>query len=130
MNLFDASALLCYLQAEPGAEVVKRELLRGGSCSAANWSETAQKVVAHGRDWQSSKALLLSYDLSIEPVTTRIAERAAAIWLERPQLSLADRLALATADHLSALVWTTDAAWGVEDPVRQVRPAELREPPQ
>jgi PIN domain nuclease of toxin-antitoxin system len=44
MNLFDSSALLCFLRGEEGADVVEREPLVGGACSAANWSEVAQKV--------------------------------------------------------------------------------------
>ena len=68
MNLFDASALLCFLQGERGADVVERELVAGGVCSAANWSETAQKIIAHQRDWDLAGGLLLSYGLEIEPV--------------------------------------------------------------
>ena len=46
MNLFDSSALLCFLQGEAGADAVERALADGGLCGAANWSEVAQKVIA------------------------------------------------------------------------------------
>lgn len=121
MNLFDASALLCFLQGEPGADVVERELVVGGACSAANWSETAQKLLAHRRDWEVARGLLLSYGLRIEPVYGEDAELAARLWRSGAGLSLGDRLCLATARRLEATVWTADASWGSEDPVRQVR---------
>lgn len=121
MNVFDASALLCYLQREVGADAVKRELLVGGSCSAANWSETAQKVMARGRSWSSAKALLATYPLSVEPVLVADAERAAELYGRGNGLSLADRLCLATAERLDAVIWTADTAWGESAVVRQVR---------
>lgn len=121
MNLFDASALLCFLQAEPGADVVEEGLLAGGACSAANWSEVAQKVLAHQHDWGLARGLLLSYALVVEPVLLADAERAAALWRSGAGLSLGDRLCLATAERLDALVWTADAAWRSSDAVRQVR---------
>ena len=121
MNLFDASALLCFLQGEQGADVVERELVVGKVCSAANWSETAQKVIAHQRDWDLAGALLLSYGLEIEPVERVDAELAAQLWRARSGLSLGDRLCLATARRLAATVWTADSTWGSSDTVRQVR---------
>ncbi len=121
MKLFDASALLCLLRGEPGGDVVERELESGGSCSAVNWSEVAQKVLAHGKDWQLARGLLLSYGLRVESVTRDDAEAAAYAWQPGSGLSLADRLALATANRLDATVWTADQAWGSAGRVRQVR---------
>lgn len=121
MNLFDASALLCFLQGEAGADVVERELLAGGTCSAANWSETAQKVLSRKADWDLARALLLGYGLTVEPVLADDAERAARMWRAGSGLSLGDRLCLATAHRLDAVVWTADAAWGADPPVHQIR---------
>lgn len=121
MNLFDASALLCFLRGERGATVVERELSSPARCSAANWSETAQNVRAHGSDWALARAVLLSYGLSVEPVLAADAELAAALWRKGSGLSLADRLCLATGRRLGATVWTADAAWGRSKTVRQVR---------
>jgi ribonuclease VapC len=120
VNLFDSSALLCFLRGETGADVVERELLAGGACSAANWSEVAQKVAEREQDWRPARALLLSYDLVVEPVVTADAEAAARLWRRGSGLSLGDRLCLATAQRLDAVVWTADAAWGTA-PVRQIR---------
>jgi len=121
VNLFDASALLCFVLDEDGAGTVERELLAGGACSAANWSELAQKIVAYDRDWMPVRSLLLSYDLTVEAVTRDDAERAARLWRRGSGLSLGDRLCLATAERLRAVVWTADTAWGTAPPVRQVR---------
>jgi PIN domain nuclease of toxin-antitoxin system len=121
VNVFDSSALLCFLRGEAGADVVERELLVGGACRAANWSEVAQTVGEREQDWRPSRALLLSYDLTVEPVITADAEAAARLWRRGSGLSLSDRLCLATAQRLDAVVWTADTAWGTADPVRQVR---------
>lgn len=121
MNLFASSALLCFLQGEPGADVVERELLVGGAASAANWSETAQNVLARAKDWSLARGLLLSYGVAIEPVLAEDAEAAARLWKRGSGLSLGDRLCLATAERMDATVWTADTAWGTTDRVRQVR---------
>lgn len=70
----DASALLAMLAGEAGAEAVEARLEDGAVCGAANWSEVAQKVRAAGRDWELARALLLSYELDVEPVTMADAE--------------------------------------------------------
>lgn len=121
MNVFDASALLCFLRSEIGSETVARELDHGGRCSAANWSEVAQKVLAVGGEWELAAGLLLSYPLNVEPVLTADAELAARKWVRGSGLSLADRLCLATAERLHATVWTADTAWGTAEPIRQIR---------
>ena len=121
MNLFDSSALLCFLRGEDGADVVERELLEGGACSAANWSEVAQKVAEREHDWRPARALLFSYGLTVEPVVVADAEAAARLWRRGSGLSLGDRLCLATAQRLDAVHTTADATWGTADPVRQVR---------
>lgn len=121
MNLFDSSALLCFLQGEEGCDVVERELVAGGACSAANWSETAQKLVAHDQDWGLARGLLFSYGLEVEPVLADDAELGARLWRAGSGLSLADRLCLATAERLEAMVWTADRLWGTSERVRQVR---------
>jgi len=121
VNVFDASALLAFLQGEKGAATVERELLAGGVCGAANWSEVAQKVMAHGGSWSLASALLASYALEIEPVTRSDAEAAAAMWQRGAALSLADRLCLALGDRLAATVWTADRGWGRRRGVRHIR---------
>jgi ribonuclease VapC len=48
-TVLDASALLAYLQDEPGEEMV-RAVLADSSISSVNWAEVVQKVLAAGID--------------------------------------------------------------------------------
>jgi ribonuclease VapC len=121
VNVFDASALLTFLQGEQGAAQVEAALQGGGACGAANWSEVAQKVRTHGRNWDLSRSLLVSYGVRIEAVTTADAEWAARRWAPGEGLSLADRLCMALGDRLDADIWTADQAWGTGGRIRQVR---------
>lgn len=121
MTVFDASALLAYLTGEPGADLVESLLTEGGSCSAANWSEVAQKVQATGEDWHLARSLLLSFDLAIEPVTLADAEWAATRWRRGEGLSLGDRLCLALGHRLGDVIVTTDRGWDESQQVRHIR---------
>lgn len=121
MNVFDASALLTFLQGEQGAVHVEEALRDGGVCGAANWSEVAQKIRAHGRNWDLSRSLLISFGVHVEAVTAADAEWAARRWAPGEGLSLADRLCMALGDRLDADVWTADQAWGTSGRIRQVR---------
>ena len=119
--VLDASALLAYLQGEDGSVVVEGLLEDDARCGAANWSEVAQKVLAAGRDWDLARALLTSYGVSVEPVLEEDGEWAASRWRRGEGLSLADRLCLGLGARLGAEVWTADATWGTQEPVRQIR---------
>jgi ribonuclease VapC len=121
MNVFDASALLAFLQGEEGADVVETALEEGGTCSAANWSEVAQKILNKGKDWSLVKGLLSTFELSIEPVTVTDAEWAARRWRKGEALSLGDRLCLALGHRKEAIVWTADQKWGDQAPIKQIR---------
>ena len=121
MTVLDASAVLAFVQGEPGSDIVERHLDDGAVCGAANWSEVAQKVRAAGRDWDLVRSLLLSYDLAIEPVDANDAEAAASLWRRGSGLSLADRLCLALGARLDVDVLTADTSWGSEGRVRQIR---------
>ncbi|HEY8721221.1 type II toxin-antitoxin system VapC family toxin [Pengzhenrongella sp.] len=119
--VLDASALLAFLRAEPGADVVEACLTQDPCCAAVNWSEVAQKVRATGADWPLARALLLSYGVRVEPSTLADAEWAAERWRHGEGLSLADRFCLALAARMDAPVWTADTAWGSVPPVHQIR---------
>jgi ribonuclease VapC len=121
MRVFDASALLAYLRLEPGADLVRQHLRAGGMISAANWSEVAQKVKHRGGDWATARGLLLSYPISVEPVTAADAERAADLWQPGAGLSLGDRLCLALASRSGHRVLTADVAWGAVEGVELIR---------
>ena len=121
MNVFDASALLAFLQGEEGSELVESGLTTESVCGAANWSEVAQKVASREKDWGLVKALLLSYGLEVEPVLTVDAESAAMSWRPGTGWSLADRLCMALGRRLDADVWTADRHWGSQPKIRQIR---------
>jgi PIN domain nuclease of toxin-antitoxin system len=121
VNVFDASALLTFLQGEQGAAQVEQALQDGGACGAANWSEIAQKIRAHGRNWDLSRSLLASFGVQVEAVTITDAEWAARRWAPGEGLSLADRLCMALGDRLDADIWTADQAWGTMGRIRQLR---------
>jgi PIN domain nuclease of toxin-antitoxin system len=121
VSVLDASALLAFLQDEPGAHVVEEVLAVGAACGAANWSEVAQTILAHRRNWALARALLESYGISVEAVSLADAEWAARRWKHGEGLSLADRLCLALGERLDVEVWTADRSWGDEGRIRQVR---------
>lgn len=121
MNVFDSSALLAFLQGEEGSARAEEALTAGGACGAANWSEVAQKVRSHGRNWDLARSLLASYGLRVEAVTAADAEWAARRWVRGEGFSLADRLCMALGDRLDADIWTADKAWGTGERIKQVR---------
>ncbi len=119
--VLDASAILAFVQNEEGADLVEDALSDSSRCSAANWSEVAQKVMAADRDWDLVRALLNSYGIHVEPVEVGDAEWAARRWTRGEGLSLADRLCLALAERVDEPVLTADIAWGSTSRVRQIR---------
>ncbi len=121
MTVLDASAVLAFLQGEDGAAAVEQALVAGAVAGAANWSEVAQKVIAHGGDWRLARALLLSHGLRVESVTADDAEWAATRWRSGEGLALGDRLCFALGERLGREVLTADRGWGSDSPIRQIR---------
>lgn len=119
--VLDASAVLAFVQGEVGTDMVVDAMAFDPVCGAANWSEVAQKVVAAGRDWDLVRALIVSYNVRVEPVLAEDAEWAAHRWRRGEGLSLADRLCMALAERLDADVLTADTSWGSDGRLRQVR---------
>lgn len=109
--VLDTSALLAFIKNETGAEKTHAALLGGAICSAANWSELAQKVRQSGKNWDNVRKLLKSFRLTITDVTEADAETAAALWKAGNGLSLGDRLCLALAERMGTDALTTDRAW-------------------
>ena len=109
-DLLDASAVLAWLQKEPGADQLDA-IIEHSSIGAANWSEVLQKSWQHGRDGDEVAALLETLGLEVESVTPELAVEAARMWPRCPDLSLADRLCLAAGKARAATVWTADRSW-------------------
>lgn len=108
--VLDASALLAWLQSEPGAEPVEAQLA-SGAISSLNWSEVLQKSLAHGVEITGLRDDLEALGLVIWPFDAADAEQAARLWLPGSGLSLADRACLALGLRLGVPVWTADRMW-------------------
>lgn len=119
--VLDASALLVFLNDEPGAVEVEEALSAGAACSAVNYSEVAQKVRYAGGSWAPVAGLLASYGMEVAPMTEVDAVAAADLWYPGSPLSSADRACLATAQRLGVPALTADRAWGDPDGIRQIR---------
>ena len=131
--VLDASALLAYLLAEPGGDVVRDTLAEQAAVmSAVNWAEVLSRLASAGADpyevaQRVASEAALGDVLTVVALTGRDGPAIAGL---RPTtrhlgLSLADRACLALAQRLELPVVTTDRAWaqlqiGVE--IRLVRP--------
>ncbi len=110
--VLDASALLAYLQDEPGGERV-REVLAQSVMSTVNWSEVIGKARDNGVDTRGLREDLASLGLAIEPFSAEQAEIAGHLG-ERTRafgFSLGDRACLALGSDRGAAVYTADRAW-------------------
>ncbi|GGM99570.1 hypothetical protein GCM10007092_11880 [Thermus composti] len=112
-KLLDASALLAYLQREPGFEAVREALREGAAISAVNLAEVAGKLKARGKDPERIVRRLLAMGLEILPFTLEEALEAGALDpLTRPLgLSLGDRACLAAGRVRGLAVLTADRTW-------------------
>jgi ribonuclease VapC len=110
--VLDASAVLCLIRNEPGAETVKA-VLPDSSISAVNLSEVIAKMADLGMDADLIDAVLSPLQLPAIPFD---AAQARLAGLARPAtrplgLSLGDRACLALAELSDATAMTTDTAW-------------------
>lgn len=108
--VLDASALLAWLQNEPGAAIVE-ELLPESAISSLNWSEVLQKSLAHGVEITGLRQDMEALGLVILPFDRDAAEQAARLWSAGSSLSLADRACLALGIQHGAPVLTADHVW-------------------
>ncbi|BBG02275.1 MULTISPECIES: type II toxin-antitoxin system VapC family toxin [Pseudonocardia] len=110
--VLDASAVLAWLRAEPGAEVVDT-YLPAAVLSAVNLAEVHQKLAQHGVDADRAIARLRTVGIRIEPLDVADATAAAKLWptTRTAGLSLGDRCCLALAARLAGPAITADQAW-------------------
>ena len=117
-SVLDASALLAYLRAEPGAQTVVAALGAGASSSAVNLSEVLAKLDEVGirADDAHRKMVsdgILGSALQVQPFTE--ADAIAAGQLRVPTrsagLSTGDRACLALATRLGVPALTADRQW-------------------
>ena len=110
--VLDASAVLCLLFSEKGAEKVEARL-GDASMSTVNYSEVLTKLVDRGLDADEAIRDLSDLDLAIVPVDQSVAEEAARLRAVSKEagLSLGDRFCLALARTRGVPALTTDRAW-------------------
>lgn len=119
--LLDASAVLAYLQGEPGWEQVDESLGGAARCcvTAANQAEIIAKSLDRGVEQDDLRAILSVLDYTVVGLT--VEDGAAAGWmrnLTRPLgLSLGDRLCLAVGQRLKMPILTADRPWVQAAPV-------------
>ena len=110
--VLDASALLAYLQDEPGEERV-RAIIGQATISTVNWSEVIGKARDHGVDTFGLREDLASLGLSFEPFSADQAEIAGGFreHTHRHGLSFGDRACLALGHDRGETVYTSDRVW-------------------
>jgi ribonuclease VapC len=121
-TVLDASALLAYLQGEPGADCVATSLTQGTAMSAVNWAEVLSKLLERGKLPQAVTAQLrdlglLGQAIQIYPVDEALALIIAELLpsTRAMGLSLGDRACLALALTLNLPALTADKAWSNVD---------------
>ena len=110
--VLDASALLAYLQDEPGGERV-RDVLADSVMSSVNWAEVIGKARDERVDTQGLREDLASLGLALEPFSAEQGEIAGRLKerTRRLGLSLGDRACLALGSDRGETVYTADRAW-------------------
>jgi PIN domain nuclease of toxin-antitoxin system len=110
--VLDASALLAYLQDEPGGEAVEA-VLAESVISSVNWAEVMQKSIAAGVVVDGMHDDLNALGMRIESFTLEDAEVAGRLWQQSRQygLSLGDRACLSLGLRLGIQVLTADRVW-------------------
>lgn len=120
--VLDASAVLCLLFSETGADKVEARL-GDASMSVVNYTEVLSKLIDRGLDADEAMADLSDLDIAILPVGQDVAEEAARLRSASKEagLSLGDRFCLALAKTLGVPALTTDRAWKDIGPSAGVR---------
>jgi PIN domain nuclease of toxin-antitoxin system len=110
--VLDASALLAFLQGEPGADLVQLVLERS-AISTANWSEVCQRAIARQVEIADLREDVIGLGVELFPLGAADAEQAASLWpATHPSgLSLGDRACLALAQRLGVPALTADRSW-------------------
>ena len=110
--VLDASALLAFLQQEPGSEFVE-QVLGHSLMSSVNWAEVLQRHRARGVPSASLLSELMALGFGVVNFSAQDAAVAADIFQPTRNLglSLGDRACLALGISLGFTVLTADRAW-------------------
>jgi len=114
--VLDASALLAFLRAEPGAILVQ-QALPGAAISSVNWAEVLQRAQAEHIATAGLYEEMTGLGLAIHPFSVEDATLTASLHPQTRQagLSLADRACVALATRLTLPVLTADRIWATLD---------------
>lgn len=111
--VLDASALLAFLQKEPGKERVEAVLARS-IMSAVNLAEVVAKAIDNGGTLDQTSIVLSQLPLRVIPFTSEDAYITGSLRAATSPkgLSLGDRACLALALRTSLPALTTERDWG------------------
>lgn len=110
--VLDASAVLCLLLSEPGADKVEA-LLERSVLGAVNYSDVVSKLVDRGLPPDDVVSDMSDLGIPVLDIDRELGEIAARMRTStrRIGLSLGDRMCLALAKKLDVEAVTTDKAW-------------------
>jgi ribonuclease VapC len=110
--VLDASALLAWLQGEPGGETVE-PLFNQAVISSVNWTEVLQRSISYGVPLEGMQADVEALGLQILPFTATDAFWVAQLYQphQLQSLSYGDRACIALAQRLNFTALTTNLAW-------------------
>jgi PIN domain nuclease of toxin-antitoxin system len=105
----DASALLCLLLDEPGADTVAA-VIRGAHISTVNVSESCSRGVERGATIAAVLRAVERFELTVHPFDLQLARRTAELRAptRRAGIALGDRACLALGERLGTTVYTGD----------------------
>ena len=112
--VLDASAVLAYLNDEPGAEHVGA-CLDKHTCllSTVNYIEVVSRLLDHGMPAADAASVVVALELNIVALDFALAQRSAELRLgtRSAGLSLGDRACLALAEREACAAITADRPW-------------------
>lgn len=129
-TVLDASAVLAFLQGEPGHELVQ-QALQSQRCvvTAANQAEIISKALDRGVSQETIQTILAELAYMVIDIKAEDGVRAGCLraLTRAMDLSLGDRLCLAVTQRLKAHVLTADRPWlsmaqPLELDIRCIRP--------
>jgi ribonuclease VapC len=114
--VLDASALLAYLQDEPGHEKVE-EILQKAVINTVNLAEVITKLIRDGFTEAEVVEILEAFPIETASLSASVAHKTGCLFQETREfgLSLGDRACLAFAIEQKIPVFTTDRAWAKFD---------------
>jgi PIN domain nuclease of toxin-antitoxin system len=112
--VLDASALIAFLRAEPGADIVEKAL-SGAVISAVNYSEVLKKTIERGGTGDAAASFVRGLSVAVIPFDEVLAAVSAGLYLQTKEhgLSFADRACLALGVQRNCKVITSERRMGL-----------------